>query len=237
MTTCYNCGQPISIRYVAGRKITIHPNGGCNRDTPRGFYTPVDARSQFDGGCRPTTCPRCPAKIFFVKHNGGSVWLDPPLGPPWYIHECMDKRGVSSGRGKLSLVDSSFLKGKQLRRDHTLGIVIAFEPGTTELNVLEIDIGTGKTLMLLMARHIASFLLGHMVVYDPKKRTLTALENEFHVFAVVAAIPMDDSKPMTDEILPCKDCGAPVNLCDLAEHLRIHHGFEVSRRTDTDFGA
>ena len=29
--------------------------------------------------CRPTRCPECDADVFFVRHNGGSVWLDPPL--------------------------------------------------------------------------------------------------------------------------------------------------------------
>src|SRR5262249_36556132 len=40
--------------------------------------------------CRPTKCPRCAASVFFVRHNGGSVWFD-QLGRPWPKHECFDE--------------------------------------------------------------------------------------------------------------------------------------------------
>jgi len=36
--------------------------------------------------CRPTTCPRCKQKVFFIRHNGGSVWVE-ELGWPWPKHE------------------------------------------------------------------------------------------------------------------------------------------------------
>src|SRR5208337_4997684 len=26
--------------------------------------------------CSPTACPLCGARVFFVRHNGGSVWFD-----------------------------------------------------------------------------------------------------------------------------------------------------------------
>jgi hypothetical protein len=46
-------------------------------------------RYQDDDFCAPTTCPRCGAQVFFVRHNGGSVWFD-DLGPPWPKHSCFD---------------------------------------------------------------------------------------------------------------------------------------------------
>ena len=49
----------------------------------RGWYT----YRRNDSFCRPTKCPKCDrTDVFFVRHNGGSVWLDPPLGWPWYKH-------------------------------------------------------------------------------------------------------------------------------------------------------
>ena len=42
-----------------------------------------------DDFCCPTTCPRCGATVYFVRHNGGSVWFD-QLGPPWTKHVCFD---------------------------------------------------------------------------------------------------------------------------------------------------
>ena len=45
--------------------------------------------------CWRTTCPRCGAPVFFVRHNGGSVWFD-SLGPPWPKHQCFADDPTSS---------------------------------------------------------------------------------------------------------------------------------------------
>lgn len=37
---------------------------------------------------RRTKCPECSQPVFFVRHNGGSVWFD-SLGQPWPKHPCM----------------------------------------------------------------------------------------------------------------------------------------------------
>ena len=43
----------------------------------------------FDDFTRSTTCPICGATVYFVRHNGGCVWLD-SLGWPWPKHPCFD---------------------------------------------------------------------------------------------------------------------------------------------------
>ena len=42
-----------------------------------------------DDFTRSTTCPICGATVYFVRHNGGCVWLD-SLGWPWPKHHCFD---------------------------------------------------------------------------------------------------------------------------------------------------
>ena len=42
------------------------------------------------------SCPVCGADVFFVRHNGGSVWID-ELGPPWDKHGCFDDDSVGMG--------------------------------------------------------------------------------------------------------------------------------------------
>lgn len=37
----------------------------------------------------PTDCPKCGDAVYFVRHNGGSVWLD-ELGYPWPKHGCFE---------------------------------------------------------------------------------------------------------------------------------------------------
>lgn len=49
-------------------------------------------RSDF---CRPTRCPECNEEVFFIRHNGGSVWVNPPLGWPWPKHRhCNDSEST-----------------------------------------------------------------------------------------------------------------------------------------------
>jgi hypothetical protein len=47
--------------------------------------------------CCPTNCPKCGAEVFFIRHNGGSVWVDPPLGWPWPKHGCFDDSSSTTG--------------------------------------------------------------------------------------------------------------------------------------------
>src|SRR5690606_31722783 len=53
---------------------------------------PAGTRSSWgysDEFCQPTICPKCGASVYFVRHNGGSVWLD-ELGSPWPKHGCFE---------------------------------------------------------------------------------------------------------------------------------------------------
>jgi hypothetical protein len=38
---------------------------------------------------KPARCPKCGAGVFFIRHNGGSVWVD-ELGWPWPLHGCFE---------------------------------------------------------------------------------------------------------------------------------------------------
>lgn len=56
-------------------------------------------KSEYTGSdsMRWSTCPYCSLPVYFVRHNGGSVWLD-ELGPPWPIHGCFSERTRSDPR-------------------------------------------------------------------------------------------------------------------------------------------
>lgn len=67
-----------------------------------GSIPPAGTRAvwQYSDYCRPSTCPKCRRPVFFVRHNGGSVWFD-ALGQPWPKHPCMatepDMRWLQKG--------------------------------------------------------------------------------------------------------------------------------------------
>lgn len=88
MDRCRFCGDEIAFRRIDGetRVIRHHCDGG------RGSGPRVYEKHRWSADndfCRPTKCPNCNNPVFFVRHNGGSVWLD-ELGPPWPIHGCFE---------------------------------------------------------------------------------------------------------------------------------------------------
>jgi len=90
MGKCYNCGGEIVFRYIDGKPTPIHTdtkNGWCGNDMRKSDSV---KSITFDSFCTPTNCPQCGSSVFFLRHNGGSVWVD-FLGKPWTKHACFDK--------------------------------------------------------------------------------------------------------------------------------------------------
>lgn len=79
---CKFCGQPIMFRFMQGRCVPMHPEGGCpgHRDAGEGDPKPPDCLYA-------TSCPKCDEPVFFLRHNGGCTWLD-DVPYPWPKHAC-----------------------------------------------------------------------------------------------------------------------------------------------------
>lgn len=109
--------------------------------------------------CRPTRCPICGESVFFVRHNGGSVWFD-ELGEPWPKHGCF-----ADDRYALKL--RHMLTEKYPSNSHqTFGVVIETEtirPGESGRIVVRCSDGTliNKSFS---TEHELSDLLGDLVV-------------------------------------------------------------------------
>ena len=96
----YNRGSTwVSGHYRDGYWVSGHWRGGTmvwrdQSDAPSPPPTPgtVTAWAESRDCCWLTRCPNCKDPVYFVRHNGGSVWFDPPLGYPWYKHECVASR-------------------------------------------------------------------------------------------------------------------------------------------------
>lgn len=66
---------------------TSGSGGGCSRSFPPAPRNSV--WSHQDSYAAPSTCPRCRRAVYFIRHNGGAVWVD-ELGWPWPKHACFD---------------------------------------------------------------------------------------------------------------------------------------------------
>jgi hypothetical protein len=89
MNACRKCGMEITWRTIDGKKIPM----GC--ECVYGDFQHSSGSSS-EGSTRELHCPQCGALVFFVRHNGGSVWLD-ELGQPWPKHPCYDNQGSTDG--------------------------------------------------------------------------------------------------------------------------------------------
>lgn len=81
---CFTCGKSYEWRTIRDKPVLLRMCL-CRR-APRS--NPVEATDWSGGVCCPTKCPQCRAPVYFVRHNGGSVWFD-ELGIPWPKHGCM----------------------------------------------------------------------------------------------------------------------------------------------------
>jgi hypothetical protein len=170
MTMCQYCGGNIEFRYVGGVCTPIHVDG--NRCT--GWSSSVGGTASkrevydFEDICYTTDCPECGAEVYFIRHNGGSVWVDPPLGWPWPKHPCMDKR-KSTKPGWLKEFEQ---KVNSTSEDLMVGIVTRSKPirGVTieEREIaLAIDFGEKRRIIISTEGTTTSdFLRGEIVVVD-----------------------------------------------------------------------
>lgn len=93
--------------------------------------------------CRPTRCKQCGSEVFFLRHNGGSVWLD-ALGWPWpkHLHSTDDDLATTRAR---RMVEK--LRHAGTRAD--LGVILEAETSWVgPMGQIEVRAGNGAILRL-----------------------------------------------------------------------------------------
>lgn len=148
METCQHCGQQIVFRWIEGRCVPIHPDGGWHcgswsESSEVGYRVRESANWAFKDFTRPTKCPECGAAVFFIRHNGGSVWVD-ELGWPWPKHGCFDDEESTREFANWSAKASSLT-------DRCLGVVTIVRPDDRFAEpVLEVQMGDSTLLNLIL---------------------------------------------------------------------------------------
>lgn len=206
MATCNQCGEEIEFRYIGGRCVPIHQGGGwhCGSWSEPDYSTPAPRVSRSGEWrerdfTRPTHCPTCGADVFFIRHNGGSVWVD-ELGWPWPKHGCFDQpheptRAFSSWTEK-----SSGLTNPKLAIIKRLT-----EAGLLAEPVVIIEFLDSSRASLVM-RHTppTESLLGALVIVSVEDSLLLHQEHAeiaFHSFTLLPA-------SRTDGYYTCRRCHA-----------------------------
>jgi len=230
MSICSRCGAHIEFRFIDGRPgpVPIHPQGGCVGTNSSGFENCEDYsgyQTSKEGQCYSTKCPQCSNEVFFIRHNGGSVWIDPPLGSPWYKHSCFeDNRGTTE---RVNLLTGSSSTVIQDNENSILGIVKSGEVSYTEKStVLIFETGKNEKYILLM-RNNAGFLVGKLAIYRPRERTVGVFYEPKYLFSVVTEIRDTNTEIAKNEKVVCPelDCGI-VLTNNIPSHLINEHLYE-----------
>jgi hypothetical protein len=226
MPICSRCGGEIEFRYIDGRCIPLHFSGGCGGSARSEVFDYPGYRRSRDGSCFRTKCPKCKEGVYFIRHNGGSVWIDPPLGPPWYKHPCMDNAYVAAKGVRSSTVSESDLAKFSQRDGLILGIVKEGEVSVSKHCSL-INIETGKNInIVLLMKNNAGFLVGRLVLYDQRGQSVSLIENDGYTFGVITRLKPRLIRP--DSLarrIECPECGGKIAVADIAEHLKRQHWF------------
>lgn len=182
MSRCWHCGGEIEFRYIDGKLTPIHLSGGwCQGDSGASQCTRVEvtpSERRFEDVCHTTTCPQCGQSVFYLTHNGGSVWVD-ELGWPWPKHACFDHRPVPRWL-------SYFKKEQehQARRKGTFGVVqkARWVPRKGHLSThiaMAIDAGKrGRLCIATTGTNTADYLLGRVVSFDLNDASMITSNHE-----------------------------------------------------------
>lgn len=178
MSTCSRCGNPIEFRYVNGRCVPMHLNGGCIGYGSSRVDDYAGYQHCNESTCFCTNCPECGDEVFFIRYNGGSVWIDPPLGPPWYKHACFDH---SPSKGSLVL-DYELPQSHEGESHLIIGVVtstsVNFDKSHTNITI---ETGKAYTHKLKMKNN-AGYLLGKLCIYNNSKSIVWPVDEPSYIF-------------------------------------------------------
>ncbi|MDC5808229.1 hypothetical protein OPW07_00630 [Vibrio europaeus] len=210
MSSCNRCGNPIEFRYLDGQCIPIHIHGGCIDSGNSAINDYSGYRESKESTCFSTSCPECHDEVYFIRHNGGSVWVDAPLGSPWYQHACMHPPKLSSQKPTSLLSFHRFDVGS-LPENTTMGVVkscrVSYDKSRTELIV-----NNGKKRKLeLVCKNNGGFLLGKLCVLDSNNEVIYSLEEPNLKYMLII------------DITECPQCGVAVSKKNLKKHIRKKH--------------
>lgn len=170
--------------------------------------------------CRATTCPiKGCHPVYFIRHNGGSVWVD-ELGWPWPKHACFDEPSEPTRTFSTWATKSSGLTNPKL------GIVIQFQKPFQHTEPLLIVRLTDSSVVSVVLRWTPpeGSLLGALVVLSKEDNMLL---HEKH-----AEIPIQsyvDSQPMVKSRVKCPHCHDWIDSEDWEPHeaqCRERHGLK-----------
>jgi hypothetical protein len=124
----------------------------------------------------PSKCPWCGDLVFFLRHNGGCVYVD-ELGFPWPVHPCwLDQSGSRGARASAFAERLGFRSPRTTNRGGStdgwvFGVVLGFrKDGGSRL--VELVLVSGHRTVFTSEGGPDAVSLGGVVVADPSAQSL-----------------------------------------------------------------
>lgn len=150
---------------------------------------------ELDDVCGSSTCPKCGTGVFFIRHNGGCVWLD-RLGWPWPKHGCFEytePAWMGFFRDAMFKTNPSDCHVPEKLRLCVIGRVVERAPG---LVLVALIFGDGqKTCVEVDWVDKIQPKLGFAGVLNISECTLTLLTYQSYVVSQVAVSPSELGLP------------------------------------------
>jgi hypothetical protein len=133
----------------------------------------------------------------------------------------------AAAKGIRSQVVTEFALAKFRHRDSLIiGIVKEAEASASKLcSLINIEYGKDKNTLLLVKNN-AGFLVGHLVLYDQRGKSVSWVENESYTFRVITRLKprfvLPESRARQIE---CPECLNKTRVGDISEHLKRQHWF------------
>ncbi len=218
MAICSHCGDTVSFRYINGRCIPLHSTGSCGSFSGTSFTDYTKDHHAPQSACYLTNCPICRAPVFFVRHNGGSVWLDSPLGPPWPKHGCFINEQPSVAPPP-AFHDHSSAVEIDVAHGDSAGIIrySRVMPGHTSTECI---LETGSSgAHFIDVKNNAGYLLGRLCEINKEAKTISPSDAPDLKYSIAKI-----KKTKMPNATFCHLCRSEVNLKNLKKHLLKAHG-------------
>ena len=218
MATCDLCGEPIDFRDINGTCTKIHKSGRCKGASPVNNYR--DFRISPDSCCYSTKCRECGQEVFFIRHNGGSVWIDHPLGPPWYKHSCFIDMNIKPQ--KECLLKEFKINVEGIDENEALVVVSMIDVSYSKKSTRAIFLNGNNEDAYVLLKGPAEILLGKLCIYNKTKNIIYSLEFSHYTFAVIIVIADGTGPNISDKEVICPECGDMVMHSKVNDHIGTH---------------
>lgn len=193
-----------------------------------------------DSYAAPSCCPYCGNNVYFIRHNGGTIWVD-QLGWPWPKHACFisdsEPAWVSYLRERTYIASNSLDVNHQELCSHPCtgfaGLVVqARHLHLTKSAIVGLAIDGGKIgrrLAVIDGDNTAEYYVGSIAAFDHNESCIAFSNHNVKDIKRIVIPPSYIGLPhnwlLNSTLIQCPNCSTMLNQKNLVKHLMRKHAY------------